>query len=171
MDSPALLQLQFKSAHRFLEDTLQSVTPEMLRYVPVGPIATIGGHYLHVLASEDLIMHGILQGAAPLYATAWAGKIGSSEVPQFFTWGEWGRTAVIDMDAAKAYAAAIYEATDKYVESLTPEKVGEKIDLNAIGFGNPSRGGFLTVALQNIYIHTGEISTLKGLQGAKGYTL
>ncbi len=172
MDIAALLQLQFNNAHGLLEAVMSDLTPEAARYVPPGGIvATIGGQYLHILTIEDLIMQTILKGVAPLYTTTFLGKIGSDEVPQFAVWGEWGRTADVDLAKAREYGKAVYAETDRYLSRMTPDALESPFDLSLMGLGMSTRAGVISAALNNIHIHTGEISAIKGLQGLKGYPI
>lgn len=168
----ALLQLQFKAAHDFLEATLGSISAEVVNYVPEAPALTsIGAQYLHILTTEDVIVNVILASGVPLLATSFAGKIGAVEPPHLFTWQKWGRTFRVDLNTARTYGQAVYAATDAYLKTVTPETLDDIMDMSAIGFGHIPRAAVITTALQNVYIHTGEISTLKGLQGLKGYPI
>jgi hypothetical protein len=172
LNPAALLQLQFKSAHDFLENTLGSAAAEVINHVPDAPLlSTIGAQYLHILTTEDVIFNVVLSSGVPLLATTFVGKIGATEPPNLFTWHQWGRTHRVDLEAARVYAQAVYTATDAYLATVTPESLETIIDLTSIGFGQMPRAALITIALQNIYTHTGEISTLKGLQGLKGYPI
>jgi hypothetical protein len=168
----ALLQLQFKAAHDFLEGTLGAITAEAVNRVPDAELlSSIGAQYLHILTTEDVVFNVVLTGGAPLLATTFAGKIGASEPPHLFTWHAWGRSHRVDLAAARADGQAVYAATDSYLGNVSPESLDTIIDLTSIGFGSVPRASLITLALQNIYTHTGEISTLKGLQGLKGYPI
>jgi hypothetical protein len=169
MQSPAVFQMMFQLAHEQLEAVMADVTSEVAHYLPAGVVSSIGAQYIHAVTSEDAIVNAILKQGAPLMATEFAGRIGSTEAPQLFTWGEWGRTVKADVAQAKAYAQGVYASTQAYVATLTPEAVGEMLDLTQMGMGMVPRAGLLYQALQQILIHTGEISTIKGLQGLKGY--
>lgn len=171
MQSEILLNMLFSSAHEVLEGVMQGVDNTIANWVPEKVVATIGAQYVHVLTSEDAIVNAILKGGAPLMATSFAGKIGTATPPELFTWGEWGRTSKVDVAQAKAYAQAVYASTAEYVASLNAEKLGEVLDLTQAGFGKMPRAAVLAIALQQRYVHGGEISALKGLQGLKGYAV
>jgi hypothetical protein len=131
MQSEAVFQMLFQSAHEQMEAVMTDVT--------------------------DSIAHVV------------AGKIGSADVPQLFTWGQWGRTVKVDVAQAKAYAQAVYASAREYIATLTPAQVGEVVDLTQMGLGQMPRAALLNIALQQVLSHSGEISALKGLQGLKGY--
>lgn len=160
------------SAHEFLEGTMADVTPEQLTWDPPGRAFSIGANYAHVLTSEDMGIQTLLQGKPILAATTWSGKIGVSELPPLGPGGDlkgWSRRAKLDLAALRRYGQAVYAATDAHLASLTPDALGRAIDMSQYGFGQQSAVFVLNALLANAAMHTGEISCLKGLQGAKGY--
>lgn len=166
----ALLRGQYKSAHDILEATVQDVTSEMAHWSPPGIANPLGATYAHVAAGEDFILHGMVRGAAPLIASTWAGKAGLSELPPAGgAWSDWGRAVQVDLDQLRPYAQAVYAETDSYLASLNDADLERTIDLSAMGLGQQSLGWLLSLMLNNITWHTGEIACLKGLQGKKGY--
>jgi hypothetical protein len=165
-----LLRLQFKEAHGRLEEVLAGLSSEQAHWLPPGKPSPIAAQYIHVLISEDGVMSH-LAGRRALAEGDYAGRLGCSEVPPYFDWEDWGRRVRVEMAAAQAYAHAVYAQTDAYLATLGPEAVAEVLDLNAIGMGESGRGTALTWMLENIYVHTGEIACLKGLQGLTGYGL
>jgi hypothetical protein len=75
----------------------------------------------------------------------------------------------VDLDVIPGYAQAVYAATDAYLAGLTDEDLSRTMDLSSWGVGEQTLGWLLSLMLGNVEWHTGEISCLKGLQGAKGY--
>lgn len=64
----------------------------------------------------------------------------------------------------------MYEATDRYLAAVDDAALERDLDLSAVGIGRRTVGWLLAhPMLGNITMHCGEISCLKGLQGAKGY--
>jgi hypothetical protein len=171
MQSQALYALLFKTANDHLEATMADVTDAVANWVPAQTVATIGAQYVHLVTSEDVIVNGLLKGGAPLLATTFAGKIGAATAPQLFTWGDWGRSTKVNIAEARAYAQAVYASVDAYVNAQTAESLGEIVDLSAAGLGAMPRAVVLEIALRQPYVHAGEISALKGLQGLKGYPI
>lgn len=80
---------------------------------------------------------------------------------------QWGRQTAFDVPAARRYAQAVYASIDQYVSSLRPEDLGRSMDF----FGRRvSLAWILTnVVLTHVAGHCGEVSALKGMQGARGY--
>ena len=69
----------------------------------------------------------------------------------------------------RPYGQAVYAATEEYLGSIRPEELSRPIDLSEFDLGKQTVLFVLTAILSNASLHTGEISCLKGQQGAKGY--
>jgi hypothetical protein len=174
----SLLREQLQVAVQLLEGTMEGVTPEQAHWLPAGTANPIGANYAHVVVSQDMLINSRLKGGTPLLAAAWAGRTGLSEFPPgpdparpgFPDWSKWARQVRIDLPALRAYAQAVYAATDAYLASLTDADLARSVDLAAVGLGQmPVKQLLLRGLLGNALTHCGEISCLKGLQGAKGY--
>jgi hypothetical protein len=108
-------------------------------------------------------------GQAPLSQTAgWEEKAILSSAPE-----EEGdhaatlRTVRVDLAAMHQYSRAVAEATDAWLASLSPQDLERKIETP---IGELDLAQLLeTFVLWHINAHCGEISALKGCQGAKGY--
>jgi hypothetical protein len=163
--------------HWYLEGTMADVTSEQAHFAPPGRANPIGATFAHLVCSEDMIINGMLQQRAPLSATSHGNKMGLSEpmpMPGTPDWSEsyaaWARRVQVDLPALKAYAEAVYAATDAYLADLADTDLDRELDLTAVGFGKQKLGWMLNLlVLNHIGTETGEISALKGIQGAKGY--
>jgi len=170
----SLLRQQIRDSRQFLEDTVRDVTPEQASRIPEGKALPIAAHYAHLIVGQDLPLHGMLLGRAPLIASSWAGRAGFAGGPPPFgpnaPWGEWARTTKFDLSALRQYAEAVYAASEEYLAALDDEGVNRPVDLSAVGGGMQTVGWLLTAAfIVNVNMHCGEISCLKGLEGYKGY--
>ena len=175
MDAIQLLRLQFDFAHQVVEGTMADVTPEQAHWSPPGIATPLGASYAHVILSEDLVVNGMLKQAAPLMASDWAGRTGLSEPmplpgPGWVDYAGWNRRVQVELPALKEYAQAVYASTGEYLSSLTPEDLDTPIDLSGLGFSQSNLGWVLSaLVVGHVNNIAGEISCLKGLQGAKGY--
>jgi len=150
---------------------MEDVTSEQAHFTPAGVANPLAATYVHAVASEDLAINMVLKGGAPLYATEWAEKTGINEV-QPLTSAEWAHRVRIDVPTTRSYAKAVHAATDAYLASLTDEELSRVLDLTNFGLGQMTVGTILNrMVLGHIDNMTGEISVLKGLQGAKGYPI
>jgi hypothetical protein len=174
----SLFREQIQAAHQLVEGTIANVTPEQAHWSPPGIAVPLGASYAHIVISEDGTVSGLLKGAAPLFASSWAGKVGVSELPPmmnpekvgFPDWSGWSRRVRVDLAALQQYAKAVYAATDGYLASLTDKDLSRSVDLSALGLGKSSVSYILINGiLGNAFSHGGEISCLKGLQGVRGY--
>ncbi len=150
---------------------MEGVTPQQAHWTPPGTANPIAATYVHAIASEDLAINMVLKAGSPLYASEWAEKTGISEV-QPLTTAEWARRVRIDLPATRGYAQAVHAATDTYLATLTDEDLARVLDLTSFGLGQMTVGTVLNrMVLGHIDNMTGEISVLKGIQGAKGYPI
>ncbi len=171
MNATTLLREQIQQAHAFLESTMEGVTAEQAHWTPPGVANPLAATYVHAVASEDLAINMVLKGGAPLYATTWAEQTGISEV-QPLTTAEWARRVRIELPRMHNYAQAVHAATDAYLATLSDEDLTRDLDLTSLGLGHMTVATLLSrMVLGHIDNMCGEISVLKGLQGAKGYPL
>ncbi len=138
----------------------------------------LGATYAHVVISEDATINGLFKGGIPLFASAWANKVGvnalppmpNPDAPGFPDWSEWSRQVKVDLDTLRPYAQAVYTASDDYLASITDDDLNRPINLSALGLGEKTMGYILiNGVVGNAFTHCGEISCLKGLQGYQGY--
>ncbi len=85
-------------------------------------------------------------------------------------YSEWTRSVQVNLPLFKEYAQAVYTSTTEYVSSLGAADLERPVDLSNLGLGQQNVAFVLTTIVDwHIDAHCGEISCLKGLQGAKGY--
>jgi len=172
VDAVSLFRQQLQDAHWILEETMKDVTAEQAHWTPPGIANPLGASYAHLVLSEDFLINGMLKGSAPLAMSTWAGKVGLSEPPPPPTesWDKWGRRVRVDLSALREYAQAVYKASDEYLASINGDTLNRPLDLSAFGAGEQTVAWLLTNAVVgHAEGHAGEVSCLKGLQGAKGY--
>jgi hypothetical protein len=89
------------------------------------------------LIGEDLVVNGMLQQQAPLFASAWSDRTGfDGPSPADPTqWVAWSSQAQSDVISSRAYAQAVYAATTAYLCNATDADLARTVDLSAAGFG------------------------------------
>jgi uncharacterized damage-inducible protein DinB len=170
MNAVDVLKNAFGGAHMWYQGTVADVTEEQANAVPQGVTAPIGALMAHVLHCEDVMINQIIRGQTPIWEQdGWKDKVGGELFLD------------IDADAARAYkcnvpamaeySQAVFASTDAFLASLSEADLDRELNLVPLGFpSNMSMGAFLSqMLLGNTYAHTGEISTLKGSLGKKGY--
>jgi hypothetical protein len=169
-----LIKDQLKEAHDTFNGTVGDVTEDQLHKDPGGKALPLGALYAHLVYSEDAILNGMILGKAPLYTNEFKGKTGSSEdMPAMDEkWSEenerWAKSVKIDLPKLVEYKEVVFKATEQYLNTLTDEDLDKEIDLGAWGKKSLANllSGFIIAHTNSL---TGEISILKGIQGAKGY--
>ena len=170
MNTVKLIRDETKTAHDWFQGTLAGVTDEVAHWQPGGQAHSIGSRYAHIVVSEDYMIHSVLKGSKPLFATSWAGKTGL-ENPQeaVSTSLEWAQNVKVNLDAMNEYAQAVYAATDEYLAGLEEDDLERVIDLGE-AYGEWSQAAYLVnFVLAHVRDIMGEISALKGVYGLKGY--
>jgi len=170
MDAISVLRENLQESHELLEGTVEGVGDEATHWAPPGAANPLGATYAHVVVSEDMVVNGMLGGRSPMAMGSWAGRTGLSELPPSDAdWGAWARRVRVDLAALRQYAHAVYAASDEYLRSLSPDALSLSVDLSARGLGQRSLAWLIRGVALNAYVHGGEISCLKGLQGLRGY--
>ena len=180
MQATELLREQVKQVHQFVESIMAPVTPDQAHWAPPGSLVnSLGGNYAHILVTEDVVIHTLLNDREPLFASSWAGKTGLSalppmpapESPGLPSWQAWSTQVAIDLSVLRSYAQATYAATDEYLAALSDDQLSQTVDVSRIGLeGVRTIQRILSsIIVGHAYSHAGEIACLKGLQGMKGY--
>jgi hypothetical protein len=159
------LRFMFEQMHGYLEGTMQNVDDRVARFEPSGP-PSILGQFAHLLTSEDWFINVKLANQAPLMMRT---NLGFKTPPPPTGWDEWARTEDPDLEALRAYALQVYEATDAFLASANDSLLDQPVDLTEVGMGHLNGAAALFLALANVALHTGEISAIKGLNGLVGY--
>ncbi|HLY26904.1 MAG TPA: DinB family protein, partial [Aggregatilineales bacterium] len=156
-------------AHELLEMVMADVTPEQMQWLPPGVANPLGAIYAHAILAEDGVVNGMLRQAAPLFASTWSGKSGVA-VPQHNMTAEWAHNLKPDLATLRAYGKAVYAATEDYLATLNEAMLDQEIDLSSVGLGKRTLGWCLAaLVVSHLHNMVGEASTLKGVQGARGY--
>lgn len=171
MSAVVVLKELLEGAHGVLEQTMADVTSEQAHWQPPGIANPLGATYAHAAWGEDQTVNGMLRGGVPLLTSTFAGKAGLSEPPP--SEGDhagWMRSVKVDLPTAKAYAQAVHASTTGWLSSLTDPDLERDVDLTGWGLGHQTLAWVIgNIVIWHINAHCGEISCLKGLQGARGY--
>lgn len=169
MNSSEAVKTAFAGAHMWFDGTAADIGADQANEGPPGTCHPIGALMAHVLQCEDVMLSSfVMGGKASLWEREWGAKLGVPLLVEFPA--EPDRTARFDPAALRDYGKAVFAQTDAYLETLGSDGLERELDLTAAGMGKmPVATFLLTMLLGNTYAHTGEISTLKGLRGAKGF--
>lgn len=161
-----LLREQYKQAQQWLQGTMQGVDDHVAHFQPGGLVSPIAGHAAHAVTGLDFLILGTIGGKEPLLASSFAGKAGISKPSQEGDWLGTDRGVVMNVAEFSAYQDAIFAAVDDLLSGFNDSDLPREVESP---FGKMTIGWWLNTMLMNTYSHTGEIATIKGLQGLKGY--
>lgn len=169
MDVKTTLREQMQALHGTLEAAIRDCPAEVLAgKLPGATINSIGAIYAHTIFGEDGILNGLVRGDTPVYfAGGWAPKVGL-DMPKGGMELDWAVT--LDLDLFRQYAAAVYQATDEYLATVSDDELDRIVDP---GFAPPMpvRSFVANILAWHVATHQGEISALKGVQGFNGLDL
>ena len=169
MDVKTTLKEQMQALHGTLETAIRDCPADALtRKLPGSTINSIAATYAHTIFSEDGILNGLVRGGTPVYfAAGWAPKVGL-DMPKGGMEPDWDVN--LDINLFRQYAAAVYEATDEYLETVGDAELDRIVDP---GFAPPMpvRSLIANLLAWHVATHQGEISPLKGVQGFNGLDL
>jgi hypothetical protein len=168
MDGVQALTAAVKASHDWYNGTVADVTGAQANWLPAGNAHPIGETMAHIVHSEDGIVNGMLRGQALIWQRdGWDKKLG---IPNMMMHDNKGARAFkIDPKSLAAYTQAVQSSTLAWLSSLKPADLERVVDGGG-DIGKMPVAGVLTMLLVgNNFAHTGEISALKGVQGARGY--
>ena len=169
MNPITYLKQEVQWAHELLDMVTMDLSHEQAHWQPPGIANSIAATYAHAICGADGVVNGMLKEGAPLFASTWDGKTGVNH-PQFHSTPEWARSVQVNLAALQKCKEAVYAATNEYVAALTETDLDAERDLTRQGLGVRSVGWCLAALLiGHLNNMAGEISCLKGLQGAQGY--
>jgi hypothetical protein len=169
MNAIATIRESIQWGHYLLEMVMADVTDEQARWTPPGVANPIGAMYAHALLAVDGMVNGLLKGGAPRFATEWAGQLGDLP-PQLQVTFDWARSIQPNLPALRQYGQIVVGDADAYLDRLEETELDRAVDMSAVGLGI-RRVSWILNALVAAHLNNmaGEISALKGVQGAKGY--
>lgn len=148
--------------------TMAGVDAAMAYWLPPGTAHPIGEKFIHALWWEDLYIQRLLQKKPLLWeADGHDKKIGLKFNPMATT--EEARVIRVDPARLKDYAQAVAATTASYLQGLHDEDLDRKVE-GVPGSGEHTVASLLVERVAgHLHQTAGEISELKGIQGAKGY--
>lgn len=169
METLELLRINLHSAHDAFLGTAADLTQAMLDWVPPGLAHPIGERYAHLAVSEDWLIHGVAQGDKPWFMSSWRERLGLGHFNVGMS-SEQARAIHVELAPVLEYTRAVFADTEAYLDTLTPADVDRVIDMSAVGYGSVAFPVWLsTYIIGHAHDIMGEISALKGCQGARGY--
>lgn len=157
---------EMAGVRHMVEITMKGITPELFNWPSSGTANTISATFVHFMNVEDNFIQKIIQGKPSVWETGlWSEKTGIANPPHIGEdWSAYKHKQV-EIQPLLDYQAAVWAATDAYLETLTAEELDRKVKF---ANGERSVADMLLLSASQSLSHTGEIAALKGVQGAKG---
>lgn len=152
---------------RVSDAVTKDLTDELLNWTPSGTANPIAATLIHTINAEDSFIQKMVQGKGQLlWETGdWENKIGLKTLPRKGGGWEEARAGKYAASAVLGYQEVVRAATDAYLETLTPGELERQIAM----FGNQRPvADALAMLVEHTAHHIGEITALKGMQGAQG---
>jgi uncharacterized damage-inducible protein DinB len=166
MNGSETIRTAISHAHGWFDGTCADLTSEQASFVPAGTAHPISEIVTHVLQSEDMIVNSMIQGQPSIWESAgWGEKLGLPNVAQHTQ--EQAKSFTADLQALQPYKEAVYASVQAFAEALTEEELDREIEFGEMKMRVAD--ALTNALLGNTLAHTGEISALKGVQGATGY--
>lgn len=157
----------FERVRWMIDMATQGMTEEEFHWSPPGTANTISAILLHVYGIEDAIIQRLCQGQQQVWAREqWAERVGVASTPNHA--GGWREPAEarIAIESVRDYGRAVQGATEAYLAGMSDAELQREVELR----GRPGQiADALILAASHTGLHAGEIATLRGAQGAKGW--
>lgn len=171
MNTVELVSYALDNALNVFSQVVADLTQEQADWTPPGLANPIGATYWHTISSMDDLVHRWINGQEALYLKdGWQTRVLTVAPPEPGHGGDYlayMRAVRVDLTALHQYTQVVAEAVRSWLASLTPEELDREMDTFV---GKLTVGALLErIGVWHISAHCGEISALKGCQGAKGY--
>jgi hypothetical protein len=196
MNTVQLVHFSLSLAFEYLEQAVSDVTQEQANWLPPGKANSIGALYWHTIAYVDQLVHDwcmlpfrdvsveevfeakrakrdLGMGQVALrHRDGWQEKVVRAFPPENPEDPYWDVRLVregiqVDLPALHDYAHATAQTLLDWAASLTPEDLERVIPTP---WGDYNQGQWLEFfIIWHINVHCGEIASVKGYQGLKGY--
>ena len=166
-----LTQPTLAASHQLAHALFSMVTADLTaaladRELPGACISRISPIMAHAAFGEDLTVNRTLRAAATVFERdGWAARTGiPGPIPAMTP--EW-LAAAFDIGGLKAYAAAVFESTDRFLASAQESEL-KRMASSPLGTEVTGAELLSSFNLLHLMLHTGEIAALKGAQGVPG---
>lgn len=182
MDFKQLLKAGLENAKRATDKALDGLTQDELKWQPKPDANSIGLILFHMARFEDSFVQRLIQGKPELWESGnWCIKMGKAKTDSgaHYKPEEVASFCVPTLKDMNDYAAGVRKNTLAFIDTLTPEKLDEKLKLPAFGPPPGQQGkapspphrppfeptvGIMTMmTVTHIAEHAGEISYIRGL--------
>jgi len=182
MEGKELIKFGFENIKRSVDRTTDGLTKEELAWHPRSDANSIGLILFHMARSEDTFVNARIQGKTSVWERdKWNVKFNKAltDGGAHYTAEQVAAFVVPEFKDLQTYSEAVRKQTTEYLNSVTPEELGRKVELppmphpqSADGKSAPPPrapfepivGLMLQFTVAHLSQHAGEISYLRGLK-------
>jgi hypothetical protein len=174
MTPHAILRTSLKSMHSLLDKAVDGMTAEQFNFRPQEGGVSAFFSLWHYVRTEDNIVNFVTQSKPTVWLEG--GYNETFELPRNsqgtgMTEAEANAVQVKDVAKWMEYQRKVWDATDSYLASMSPEQFEErKVTIKPLGEMS-LWDGIYGVCLSHGYRHVGEIEYVRGVQGLGGLTI
>jgi hypothetical protein len=171
MDTVEVTKYALGNAFDILGQVCADLTQEQCDWIPPGIANPIGALYWHTVSGADEVVYRWALGQDPLHQQeGWRDRVLAVAVTEpegTEGWLEHMRAIRVELPALHDYARAVAAALQAWLGFRTPEDLDRVV--------HTPIGEYTLAQMLNLFViwhidaHCGEISALKGCQGARGY--
>src|SRR5579871_5377244 len=164
MDLIDFIRGQFAVVQQQLDGVMQGIDDSQFNYEPTGALNTIRAAYMHILYAQDGYIQEIIQGKPRLWDSGgWSVKLGVEHAPGRGNW-EAIKNKIVPLVPVYGYRDEVRVAANAYLATLDKNDLERRVKTMR---GESTVGEVLGLFVTHTAGHTGEIATLKGIQGIK----
>ena len=165
MNAKEYFQKQLTSLHYLVDAATKDLTDDELNYTPPGTTNPVGLTWLHLLDSEDQFIAQLETRKTIWEQAGWDQRLGFERLPRIGD--DWHdlRANLMRVDDLLAYQEAIRQSTDAYLQNLTADQFTQPVKFLS---REVEIVDVLVLLISHSLFHAGEISNLRGVQGAQG---
>jgi hypothetical protein len=174
MTPHAILRTSLESMHSLLDKAVDGMTAEQFNFRPQEGGVSAFFSLWHYVRTEDNIVNFVTQSKPTVWLEG--GYNETFELPRNsqgtgMTEAEANAVQVKDVAKWMEYQRKVWDATDSYLASMSPEQFEErKVTIKPLGEMS-LWDGIYGVCLSHGYRHVGEIEYVRGVQGLGGLTI
>ncbi|GAB4320489.1 MAG: hypothetical protein Kow0010_00300 [Dehalococcoidia bacterium] len=175
MNTPLdILRSGLRSMHGMLDDATKDMTAAQLNFRPQEGGVSAFFSLWHYVRTEDNIVNFVVQRKNTVWLEGgYDQRFGLHRTAQGtgMTAEEANAVTISDIDGWREYQAKVWEATDAYLASMSPEEFDTRmVTIKPVGEMSLWDGLF-GMCLSHGYRHVGEIEYVRGVIGLGGLTI
>jgi hypothetical protein len=162
MNATSYAKLQIEESFNLMNAVADGMDDSHYNWAPGGTCNSIAKSHVHALTSIDFFVNIVAKGGGALLWPEHGPKAGLPGNPMEI----WGFSGTVPLAAMKEYGQAVQKAALDYIGTLSDGDLDREIETQF--FGRRSLAFIVQLIGLHCAGHTGDMATVKGMQGLKG---